>query len=233
MIRNTLRLGAALALTVAPALASAQTITFGSSTSDVSQLNVNIGSITLTQIGAVSNGQVEIFVDLLNPTYGFLNTGGQHTPLAFNVTGATALSASFTGPNATPTGGMFTAGGTTYTFSLNTSGGAATPFGTYNTAIDINPVDNGSSAAYFGDLRFILSGTGLTINSFGPTTVNGTSYYFAADITNGTNTGTVAWTAGTPGGGTGSVVPEPSTYLLLASGMIGLAGVARRKKLQG
>jgi hypothetical protein len=35
------------------------------------------------------------------------------------------------------------------------------------------------------------------------------------------------------GGGGGNVVPEPSTYVLLASGMLGLAGVARRKKLQG
>ena len=33
--------------------------------------------------------------------------------------------------------------------------------------------------------------------------------------------------------GAGSVVPEPSTYVLLASGRLGLAGVARRKKQQG
>ena len=32
------------------------------------------------------------------------------------------------------------------------------------------------------------------------------------------------------GGGVGSVVPEPSTYLLMGSGLLGLAGVARRRR---
>ena len=35
---------------------------------------------------------------------------------------------------------------------------------------------------------------------------------------------------GIGGGGTGSVVPEPSTYLLMATGMAALAGVARRRR---
>ena len=45
---------------------------------------------------------------------------------------------------------------------------------------------------------------------------------------------TVPGSGCTPGGGgQGGIVPEPSTYLLLASGLLGLAGVVRRRKLQG
>ena len=215
MLRTVLRTGAALAaaLVVAAPSAHAQTYSFITS---VGTQPTNVGTITLTQNGS----SVNVLVDLLSG-YGFLNTGGPHTPFAFNISGSeTGLSAVFTSPSA----GTYPSG----TFSLNAAGGANTPYGTYGVAID-NTAGNGSGNAYFGDLAFTLTRTGgLSTTDF---VANGDGYYFSADLTNGQNTGAQAWAVRTTtGGGAGSVVPEPSTYVLLASGMVGLVGVARRRK---
>ena len=108
----------------------------------------NVGIITLTQVA----DSVQIGVDLLDG-YGFVNTGGDHTPLAFNLTGSGALSiSSFT----TPAGGVYARG----VFSLNTGGGANTPYGTFGIALD-SSAHNGSGNGYFGDLLFTLSRVGV------------------------------------------------------------------------
>src|SRR4051794_36553161 len=119
-------------------------------------LSGTFGTVTLTQNGANS---VNVLVDL-RPTgtganFGFVNSGGQHTPFAFNLsqTLRSGLSASFT----QPLGGNFSANNTNFTFGLNTSGGNATPYGFFSVAIDITPVNNGTSNAYFGDLGFTLT----------------------------------------------------------------------------
>src|SRR4051794_28392732 len=69
----------------------------------------NVGKITLTQVNTTT---VDVFVDLLDtslplPRYGFLNTGGPHTPFAFTLSGTEAgVSASFL----QPVGGSYTFG---------------------------------------------------------------------------------------------------------------------------
>jgi hypothetical protein len=183
----------------------------------------DVGKITLAQDGANS---VIVYAEL-EQGYGFLNTGGPHTPFAFNLTsGATPTISLFS----EPVDGIYSQG----TFTLGTSGGQATPYGTFGIAIN-DSAGTGSSQAYYGDLQFTLTRVGgLSTDDFVKNGVNG--YYFAADITDGANTtGSQAWstrticTANCAGVETAKV-PEPGTLILFASGLMGLGILRRRRK---
>ena len=112
----------------------------------------------LSRCTQVDFDSVQIGVDFL-PGYGFVNTGGPHTPFAFNLTGSGALSIS---PFTTPLNGVYASGA----FSLNTGGGENTPYGSFGIALD-SSAGNGSGTGYFGDLLFTLNRVGgLDTNDF-------------------------------------------------------------------
>src|SRR5689334_4943421 len=99
--------------------------TYTFTTSEGSQPS-NVGVITLTQVNATT---VDVLVDLADtalplPQYGFLNTGGPHTPFAFTLAGSeTGVSATFVQPlNGTYAFGVF---------ALSTTNGGDTPYGTF------------------------------------------------------------------------------------------------------
>jgi hypothetical protein len=178
----------------------------------------NVGTITLTQINSTT---VDVFVDLSDttlpaPQYGFINTGGPHTPFAFNLAGTeSGVSATFLQPS----GGTYTFG----VFSLSTGNGDATPFGTFGISIN-STAGNGSSNAYYGDLKFDVTRTsGLSTDDF---VANSALAYFAADLTNGTNTGSQAWETRV------SAVPEASTWAMMILGFFGVGFMAYRRKGQ-
>jgi len=177
----------------------------------------NVGTITVTQVDST---HVSLNVDLLSG-YGFVNSGGPHTPFAFNLNGSlTGLAISNW---STPVGGSYTNGlGNSGTFGLNTAtGGDNTVFGHFNVALD-SSAGNGSSGGYFGDLLFTV------YRPAGLDTVDFTS--FSADLSSNINagvTGSQGWSEGVDPPGTD--VPEPLTLSLFAAGLAGMAGMRRRK----
>jgi hypothetical protein len=206
-IAALLAITAAVSGVASPAHAG-PTLTFNlNQISDPSIGSGSQGTVTLTQFSATTvDVTVAIAPDL------FINTGGPHTPFAFDTT-VSGLSASFI----TPPGGVFAKG----TLSYDAAGGSNTPYGSFSRAIDSSAC-NGTVNGYGGILEFALSlATGLSTTDF---VSNAGGYYFSADVSNGTNAGAIASFGPIP-----ASVPEPASMTLLGAGLF-CFGVIRHRK---
>ncbi len=155
---------------------------------------------TVALLQGVDANTVNITVTLNAPSL-FVSTGGPHHALAFSIAGNPAVTIA-----SLPAG-----------FEVGPAPTSASPFGSFGYSVNCPGCGPGASHAKPGPLTLTVSSAGgLTPADF---IGNAGGYFFSADIIGPSgNTGNVA-----------ALIPEPTTALLLTSGLVGIAIAGKRR----
>ena len=165
------------------------------------------GTITVTQTAA---GQVTVHETLAANEY-YAGTGAGDA-LEFNIKASD---------------GPFNFSGITSGFAVGPAPDTASPFGTFLQSITCTACSGGQTSNPPGPLTFIVSSAnGVNVSDF---LANSGGFFFASDIFIGNIVTGVGQTGNVAAGGPAGVTPEPSSLMLLGTGILGAAGLFRRK----